>query len=190
MGITAEQSKAVERLQGELHDPVGRWLQRLGDDHEIPADLLEPLLRVAACSEFAGNAILRHWDWLVGNVTAFDSGEPWDAAELDGALELDAGEIKVLLRRIRTRAMLRIAWREIHGLADLDDTLAELSALADEMLRVATQCAEHLLEPRYGTARDRDGNKIPLVTLGMGKLGGRELNFSSDIDLVFLFTAE
>ena len=190
MGITAEQSKAAERLPGELRDPAGRWLQRLGDDHEIPADLLEPLLRVAACSEFGGNAILRHWDWLIANVAAFDSGEPWDAAELDGALELDADEIKAFLRRIRTRSMLRIAWREIHGLADLDDTLADLSRLADEMLRVATQCAERLLEPRYGNARDKDGNKIPLVTLGMGKLGGCELNFSSDIDLVFLFTEE
>ncbi len=190
MGITAEQDKAVGRLPEALHEPAGRWLDRLGDEHEIPADLLEPVLRVAACSEFAGNAMLRHWDWLIGNIAVFDSDPLNVMAELDGARNLDADEIKVLLRCTRTRAMLRIAWREIHRLADLDDTLGELSGLADEMLRVATQCAERLLEPRYGTPRDGDGRKIPLVTLGMGKLGGRELNFSSDIDLVFLFTEE
>jgi len=190
MGITAEQRKAVALLPAELHDPVSRWLDRLGEDREIPADLVEPLLRVAACSEFAGNAMHRHWDWLLDNTAAFGGGPPYDEAELDAALQLDVDELKVRLRRIRTRAMLRIIWREVHGLADLDDTLADLSALADAMLRVATQCAERLLEPRYGTVRDKSGQRIPLVILGMGKLGGRELNLSSDVDLVFLFAED
>jgi len=190
MGITPEQRKAVASLPAELHDSVSRWLDRLGEDRHIPEGLLEPMMRVAACSEFAGNAMHRHWDWMLDNVAAFDSAGLCDEAELDAALQLDVDELKVQLRLIRARAMLRIVWREVHGLADLDDTLADLSALADAMLRVATQCAERLLEPRYGIVRDANGQRIPLVVLGMGKLGGRELNLSSDIDLVFLFTEE
>ncbi len=190
MGITAEQRKAMARLPAELHDPVGRWLDRLGEDRDVPADLVEPLLRVAACSEFAANAMYRHWDWLLDNIATFDVGRPYDEAELDAARQLDAEELKATLRRIRARAMLRIVWREVNGPADLDDTLADLSALADAMLRVATQCAERLLGDRYGTVRNSNGQRIPLVVLGMGKLGGRELNLSSDIDLVFLFTEE
>ncbi len=180
----------MARLPAELHDPVGRWLDRLGEDRDVPADLVEPMLRVAACSEFAANAMYRHWDWLLDNIAAFGMGPPYDVAELDAALQLDVEELKVALRRIRARAMLRIIWREVTGLASLDDTLADLSALADAMLRVATQGAERLLDSRYGTVRNADGQRIPLVVLGMGKLGGHELNLSSDIDLVFLFTDE
>ncbi len=190
MGITVEQREAVAQLPAVLHDPVGRWLDRLADDREIPAELVAPLLRVAACSEFAGGAIHRHWDWLLDNVAEFDAGRPFDEAELDALLPLDVDALKPGLRRIRTRAMLRIIWREVLGRAELDETLADLSCLADAMLRIATRCAERLLEPRFGTARDADGKRIPLVILGMGKLGGRELNLSSDIDLVFLFAAE
>ncbi len=190
MGITAEQRKAVAALPAALHDPVSRWLERIGSDHEIPAELVEPLLRVAACSEFAGNAMDRHWEWLLDNVLTFDSGKPSDEAELAAGVGDDVEELKALLRHVRNRAMLRIVWREVQGTAGLDDTLSELSDLADAMLRVATQFAERLLEPRFGTVRNAGGQRIPLVILGMGKLGGRELNFSSDVDLVFLFTEE
>ena len=190
MGITAEQRKAVAALPAALHDPVSRWLERIGSDREIPAELVEPLLRVAACSEFAGNAMHRHWEWLLDNVLTFDSGKPYDEAELAAGVGDDVEELKALLRHVRNRAMLRIVWREVQGTAGLDDTLSELSDLADAMLRVATQFAERLLEPRFGTVRNAGGQRIPLVILGMGKLGGRELNFSSDVDLVFLFTEE
>jgi [glutamine synthetase] adenylyltransferase / [glutamine synthetase]-adenylyl-L-tyrosine phosphorylase len=62
-----------------------------------------------------------------------------------------------------------------------------LSALADEAIVAAQGWAERGLRPRYGVPRDADGREQPLIVVGMGKLGGRELNFSSDIDLVFLY---
>src|SRR5690606_19349427 len=73
------------------------------------------------------------------------------------------------------------------GAADLETTLRELSALADGMIELALEYAAEVLEPRFGRPRDASGNTIPLLVLGMGKLGGEELNYSSDIDLVLLF---
>jgi len=86
--------------------------------------------------------------------------------------------------------MLRIVWREVCGLVDLDETLRDLSLLADTLLQEATEQAERLLAPRYGHVADGAGQRVPLVILAMGKLGGRELNFSSDIDLIFLYPAD
>ncbi|RKZ35097.1 MAG: bifunctional [glutamate--ammonia ligase]-adenylyl-L-tyrosine phosphorylase/[glutamate--ammonia-ligase] adenylyltransferase [Gammaproteobacteria bacterium] len=91
------------------------------------------------------------------------------------------------LRRRRRREMLRIAWRDIGALASLEQTLAETSAFADAVLSAALarlhewQCAE------LGVPHSLSGEPQFLSVIALGKLGGEELNFSSDIDLVFAF---
>lgn len=83
--------------------------------------------------------------------------------------------------------MVRIAWRDLGGFASLEDSLEELTTFADRAVALAYDFAWRVTTARYGTPRAADGSAMPLVVLGMGKLGGRELNFSSDIDLIFLF---
>jgi glutamate-ammonia-ligase adenylyltransferase len=75
------------------------------------------------------------------------------------------------------------------GWASLDATLAETSSVADALIRIATEYAVASLARASGREPPRaaDGRPLPLLVLGMGKLGGEELNFSSDVDLVFLF---
>ncbi|HWG69200.1 MAG TPA: bifunctional [glutamate--ammonia ligase]-adenylyl-L-tyrosine phosphorylase/[glutamate--ammonia-ligase] adenylyltransferase [Steroidobacteraceae bacterium] len=102
-------------------------------------------------------------------------------------------EAQRLLREWRRREMLRIAWRDIAsqsiaGQAGLRVTLHALSDLADGAIRAAAAAARLHLRPIFGVPRDAAGNEVPLIVLGMGKLGGRELNFSSDVDLIFLFS--
>ena len=92
------------------------------------------------------------------------------------------------LRRCRNREWLRIALRAEHG-APLAETLADLSGFADAAIEAAIVQARSLLTPRYGTPRSEQGSESRLVVLGMGKLGGGELNFSSDIDLICAYTA-
>jgi glutamate-ammonia-ligase adenylyltransferase len=92
-----------------------------------------------------------------------------------------------VLRRFRRTEGVRIAWRDLAGLAAIDDTLAEQSALADACIRIALEMLETRARARFGTPRAGDGTPQSLLVLGMGKLGGRELNFSSDIDLIFLY---
>jgi len=91
------------------------------------------------------------------------------------------------LRQFRRYQMVRIIWRDLTQLAPLDETLEDLSALADA-------CIDEALNKLYGWAcveqgipRDKDGVQQYLVVMGMGKLGARELNLSSDIDLIFAF---
>lgn len=95
------------------------------------------------------------------------------------------------LRRFRRRHMVRIAWRDIAGWATLDETLGELSALADAAIQFAYATSYADMVVRYGTPRGAQSNaEQELMILGMGKLGGRELNYSSDIDLIFLYPEE
>ncbi|MFO0226827.1 MAG: bifunctional [glutamate--ammonia ligase]-adenylyl-L-tyrosine phosphorylase/[glutamate--ammonia-ligase] adenylyltransferase, partial [Gammaproteobacteria bacterium] len=72
-------------------------------------------------------------------------------------------------------------------LASIEETLEDLSAFADDAITLALRQATALTTARYGEPVFADGEPMPLVVVAMGKLGGRELNFSSDIDLVFLF---
>ena len=92
------------------------------------------------------------------------------------------------LRQFRNREMARIAVRDIAGLASLDDTLGDLSALADASIDTAMSFVAAALQARHGRPITAEGALATPFVLGMGKLGGRELNFSSDVDLIFGYT--
>lgn len=87
------------------------------------------------------------------------------------------------LRLLRQREMLRIAWRDLACGASVEQTLLEASAFAEAAIACAAQWSQAQVAVRHGLP---GGPDVGLVVLGMGKLGGGELNFSSDVDLVFL----
>lgn len=91
------------------------------------------------------------------------------------------------LRRFKYRQLLRIGCRDILGDADLTVTTEELSRLADVCLAAAWGWAQDRLRPRYGVPVGPEGAPTGLAVIGMGKLGGDELNYSSDIDLIFVY---
>jgi len=104
-------------------------------------------------------------------------------------------ELQQLLRRFKAHQILRIGARDLAGLAGLAETAAELADLASATLQRAVEVCSRLLQLEYGQPLlAADDNTCPLeaefVVLGMGKLGGRELNFSSDIDLIYFYTSE
>ena len=93
-----------------------------------------------------------------------------------------------VLRRMRQVEMARIAWRDIAGRGRCSTRRSrDVSLLAECSIQSALAYATSSLEPRFGRPRDAAGKALPLLVLGMGKLGGGELNFSSDVDLVFLY---
>jgi [glutamine synthetase] adenylyltransferase / [glutamine synthetase]-adenylyl-L-tyrosine phosphorylase len=94
------------------------------------------------------------------------------------------------LRRIRNREMLRVAWRDIAGWDDIDNILRELSLLAQVII---AETLEHLFLRAIEVScapLTSEGSPQRLVTLAMGKLGAYELNFSSDVDLIFAYECE
>ena len=100
----------------------------------------------------------------------------------------DEHALGAALRHATRREKVRIAWRDLAGWADLDETLRELSWLAEACLDTALQRLHEWLCTEHGMARGSSNNTPQhLVVLAMGKLGGSELNFSSDIDLIFTY---
>jgi [glutamine synthetase] adenylyltransferase / [glutamine synthetase]-adenylyl-L-tyrosine phosphorylase len=119
----------------------------------------------------------------------------WTPGELHGegqALLDDVGpdDEAAAMRRVRLfrrREMLRIAWRDLAGWAVLEETLGHLSELAEVCIRAADEWVHRGMVARHGEPRSAEGVPQRLMVIAMGKLGGGELNFSSDVDLVFLY---
>jgi glutamate-ammonia-ligase adenylyltransferase len=86
--------------------------------------------------------------------------------------------------------MLRVALRDLGGWAELPEVLATLSELADSCIEGALAHLETWAAARYGAPVGAGGSPLRLVVLALGKLGGRELNFSSDVDLMFAYPEE
>ena len=101
-------------------------------------------------------------------------------------------EAKAVLRRIKLREVARIAARDLSGLSPLSEVTEDLSALASSALSGALCFARRVLTDRYGAPRieGAGGHECGFVVMGMGKLGAFELNFSSDIDLLYLYETD
>jgi [glutamine synthetase] adenylyltransferase / [glutamine synthetase]-adenylyl-L-tyrosine phosphorylase len=117
--------------------------------------------------------------WTPGELLAGAAGMLADVEDEPAAMRT--------LRLFRRREMLRIAWRDLAGWAVLEETLGHLSELAEVCIRAADDWVHRGMVAKHGEPRARDGRSQRLLVVAMGKLGGGELNFSSDIDLVFLF---
>ncbi len=117
----------------------------------------------------------------------YDSGEMAQTLRARLLNAADETALGKLLRQHRQLEMVRIIWRDITGLASLEETLEELSALADACIDQALEYLYAWTARELGTPRDTDGAAQPLVVLGLGKLGARELNLSSDVDLIFAY---
>ena len=142
--------------------------------------------QVLACSEFVTRSFAVDLDFWATPAARLLLTKAWQP-EQPWANNNAADEPLRSLRVWRRREMTRIAFRDLAGWAGIEATLAHLSAFADAAIRAAYAQAWVATTRQFGTPRDPQGHELPLVVIGMGKLGGRELNFSSDIDLIFLF---
>jgi len=146
------------------------------------ADLARRVSQVALASEFAIDT-LRRQPALLAQLAAADP-PPLPEPVLDPQQPADW---PAQLRLYRTAESTRLAWRDVLGLDDVDATLAGSTRLAETCLRLALEALEHEFAQRHGVVRDAGGAAQRLVVFGLGKLGGGELNFSSDVDLVYAY---
>jgi glutamate-ammonia-ligase adenylyltransferase len=108
-------------------------------------------------------------------------------AAIDAALGALGREPGVALRRVRNAVMLRLIEQDVAGAASLEAVCRCISELAEAVVGYALQQAGAELQARHGVPRAASGEPAQCMVVGMGKLGGHELNVSSDIDLVFVY---
>lgn len=144
--------------------------------------------KVLSWSEYLNHQINRHPDWVEHLLIPSDALPSLKQRITDEFKKVnDENSLLIIQRQIRNREMCRIAWRDLCQTAKLNETLQTLSELASLLVDCSLQWHNKQLQQIHGTPRDEAGNEQQLVVLGMGKLGGGELNFSSDIDLIFAF---
>lgn len=163
--------------------------QRLG------AALHERLSELVTTQELLGTCLSSPWlsDWIAREPrsaialasTVRDDIPPRAPAELSACVSTEAFDAS--LRRWRNAGLARIAWRDIAGHASLMQTLADTSRLADLCISAAVDHHHLDLAAREGMPSSATGAPQSLIVLALGKLGGRELNFSSDVDLIFAY---
>jgi glutamate-ammonia-ligase adenylyltransferase len=192
----------IHRLPPALIEPSTRWFERLTAETGT-CDAIGPgathaanLAKLIACSEYAGNLIIRERAWFFAELESGRLQKSPAVESLHNSLRgllasvSDIAEAKRLLREFRNQQMLAILWRDVSGVSDLSSTLACLSGLADALIECASDYVRIGLAARSGEIVADDGRPMSLIVLAMGKLGGQELNFSSDIDLVLLYPAD
>ncbi|MDG6348170.1 glutamine-synthetase adenylyltransferase, partial [Luteimonas sp. 8-5] len=101
--------------------------------------------------------------------------------------DIGPGEWGTVLRRYRAACSARLVWRDVLGIDQVADTLAGSTSLADTCLQLALEALEADFATRHGHVRHADGSPQRMVVFALGKLGGGELNFSSDVDLVLAY---
>jgi glutamate-ammonia-ligase adenylyltransferase len=173
-------------------------LDRAGDElaHQLVAAVsgaaTHQLTRVLACSPFVAGLCRRKPDLLLDLLTSGVMQRSLEAQEfrtgLNDALQREGAELDSVLRIYRQRHMLRIVWRDFCRLADTLETVRDTSLLAEACIAASLDHHQRELEQRFGVPRGRHSSeRQQLIVLAMGKLGARELNVSSDIDLIFAY---
>jgi glutamate-ammonia-ligase adenylyltransferase len=201
-GLPDGAAERVEASLASVPDPeaAARYLDRLR--LEMPAAFerianfpaaLQYAVHVFSYSRFLSDAVLRRPESIL---EIANSGSFYRVLTMDGYEErlfefLGKDHMGVPtgveLARFRRRQILRIALRDVLGVATLSDVTEELSSLADAILDVACARIRAELVARHGEPRLSDGSPCGFSVIALGKLGGQELNYSSDIDLMFLY---
>jgi glutamate-ammonia-ligase adenylyltransferase len=197
VGVSADPDMALnnlERLAAAVLDRRGFYTLLAGHPEAIPV-----LTTLVATSQFLADALIRSPQtvpWLLDpRVMQTRSAEAMHAEVAAACRPFRTEEARLnALRRVKRRELCRIGLRDVLADADLVTTTQELSLLADACLAQALAIVEPDLHARYGRPvhEAADGRRVEtgFAVIALGKHGGAELNYSSDIDLCFVYEAE
>lgn len=182
-------------LPSSLHAFAHTTYQHLLEQQPSIVQWSEPLKRqllyVVGMSQFINEALLRD-ERLCMQLPEMLAGESrLEHYRDDLAIQLEECKDEMsghrILRQFRNREMVCIAWRDFTASWTLEESLAHLSALAEALIFETYQWQYAVCCFEWGTPTNDQGEAQPMLIIGMGKLGGGELNFSSDIDLIFTY---
>ena len=189
-----------ENSMTNLEQAEKLWAQLLDSpaltetDQLIAENHREALLGAFARSAFLAETLVQKPAFIsrvvepLFNLTDSDSAVTHFSTALKAKLESLKSEDELLkeLREFRNQEMARITFLDVLNKQNIEASLAQVSALADALITSAYHWIYQHLAHRYGTPKS-NSQDMHMYILGMGKLGGRELNFSSDIDLIFAY---
>jgi len=200
-GLPLARCRELQRLIDKSPSPAlaGANLRRLiesggtGNLKRSPQGLLSPLIRLLGGSAYLSEILIREgksWPHLLRtaiHTTAKSAAQHLTELSAKIGKSAQPDEVSRTLRRHKQREYLRIGVRDLISEHPVDETVTEVTALAEASLEIAYRSARAAVERDFG-ALNLPGRETPnrFVILGMGKLGGAELNFSSDIDIVYL----
>ena len=166
---------------------VRRFLESGGVIGPGEADALE---RLAEASPYLGAFLLRWPEWLQRAVAELPRERSASelAAELEGLVEAGL-PIGAALRRLRNRTYVRLGLREL-GPYRLEEVARELAALADVCFQAAVAEADRALAERHGEPLEESGARARFSVVAMGKHGAEELNFCSDVDVLYVYSSD
>lgn len=200
----------------ELCHPLGRLLPRCSDPDmafnnlerflasasavvvpslmESRARTLETLLQLFSVSQFFSDLLITNPDFVemlrIPLRSSPSRAEMLEQLRGEVAAAYEDSAVLRTFRRFRQKQMLRIGTNDIIRDRPLEEITRDISRVADTSLEVALETAQRNINPRFGEPFTTAGRPARCVILGFGKLGGKELNYSSDIDLMFLYDEE
>lgn len=158
---------------------------------------LAQFMVLCGSSPFLTNLIFKEPGFFIRLFSENELEQSRSRADFLGALRrelpegADMAALMKALRCFKRFEILRIAARDLNGLASLEEVTRELSDLASATLQVALETCQKLLVLEHGIPLTADGRRQAVMTvIGMGKFGGRELNFSSDIDIIYFYETD
>ena len=172
-----------------------RWIYQLLRDAPF---LIEPVIICFGSSTYLSELLIRYpiyfYDIIDANVMNKQKSKECMYQEIDALLSRyrDLDQQLTIIRRYKRRESLRIALRDILQADSVETTTLEMSNLAEATLQHCYEigCGQ-VMKPKLGTPQNEDGTEpCRFAVIGMGKFGGFELNFSSDIDLIFVYSDE
>lgn len=156
-----------------------------------PLSFFMDLSYIFACSDFAASHIIINANAITGLMSTWGYGLSQESynQSLAGFLKNihDVESLNERIRYFRNTMLTRIVARDVLQKASTEETLEELSFLADACVTQVMRKHHAFLSQEWGSPVFENGDPMPLIVIALGKWGGLELNFSSDIDLIFCF---
>ena len=179
-------SALLEHLVSERSAELASYCRATGVVMHDDAGVGERVRRMLLASDFAFEA-LRADPGLLTATGLERLRDPAPASARADALRQASGDVIAALRRFRRAESVRLVFRDVNGLDEVTDTLAGTTVLYEVLIAASLRHAEGAARARHGTPRNAEGVPQSLVVVALGKLGGGELNFSSDVDLVLAY---
>jgi glutamate-ammonia-ligase adenylyltransferase len=177
---------SLDHLVDERYAELAARCRAAGVVMHDDAGVGERVRRLLLASDFAFEA-LRGDPALLTAAGLERLRDPAHASSRAGRLARAGADVMAALRRFRRAEAVRLVFRDVNGLDEVADTLAGTTDLYETLIAHALRHAEGKARARHGTPRNPAGAPQSLVVFALGKLGGGELNFSSDVDLVLAY---